>query len=256
MRTLASAAAGVILLIFTVCKLSGQAAEPARFEVASIRPSKSVAVSGGYRLAPGGRFIAENLPLRLLITSAFRIREFQLSGGPGWIDSTTYDIAAKADGDPSPDEIWKMVQDLLEDRFKLKVRHETTEQTWYSLSTAKVGLKLPESTADCEGLAAHAQPGGRGACGNWFADAHRITGIKISMHDLTEALSEALDRPVIDKTGVAGSFDVRLEWTSDDKQAGPSIFTALQEQLGLKLESHKGPVEMLVVEHVERPSEN
>jgi uncharacterized protein (TIGR03435 family) len=240
--------------------LAQEAARPS-FEVASIKPNTSASGNTGLRFTPG-RLTIENAPLRYLITWAYNVRVFQLSGGPGWVDSAKFDIAAKAEGNASPDQMRLMLQTLLEQRFKLSLRRETKEHALYALAAAKTGLKLKESGADCAALAREE----RGQCGAWFANDNAFNGTKISMSQLVEGLSSMLDLPVVDKTGFASAFDVHLEWTADDnraapdgvadKAAGPAIFTALQEQLGLKLESGKGPIEALVIDHVEKPDAN
>jgi uncharacterized protein (TIGR03435 family) len=237
------------------------------FEVASVKPNSSASGNSGVRFTPG-RLNAENASLRFLIAWAYKVRVFQLSGGPGWIDSAKYDIDAKAEGNASPDQIRLMLQTLIEERFKLTLRREMKEHALYELVVAKTGLKLKESGADCAALAREDRSGGqpRAQCGAWFSNDTQLNGTKISMSQFVEGLSNFLDLPVIDKTGFAQNFDVHLEWTPDNggavpaglpgDAAGPGIFTAVQEQLGLKLQSAKGPIETLVIDHVEKPSEN
>ncbi len=235
-------------LIFLAVAAQTYAAEPA-FEVASVKPNASGAMNWTFHYDPG-RFTAENMPLRALIEAAYGIRDYQLSGAPGWIGSARYDIAAKADGKTTDEQRSLMLQALLEDRFQLKTHRETKEHSLYALTVAKAGIKLRESAADCT----------TGKCGGWSRNERTITGTKISVAQFVQALSDYLEIPVIDKTEFAGAFDVQLEWRPDNATvadaAGPSIFTALQEQLGLKLESRKGPIEMLVIDRVERPGEN
>lgn len=237
------------------------------FEVASIKPNNSPSGNGGLRFDPGA-LTAENVGLRFLITWGYNVKMFQLTGGPGWMESAKFDIAAKAEGNASSERLRLMLQSLLEERFKLQLRHETKIQSVYSLVPAKSGIKLRESRADCEALAREQQAGqlSRRNCGTWSGSDHEFTGTKISMAQFVEGLSQMLEFPVIDKTGFAGNFDVRLAWSGSDpvaapdgvagKTADPAIFTALREQLGLKLESAKGPVEVLVVDHLEHPSGN
>ncbi len=237
------------------------------FEVASVKPDSSASGNSGVRFTPG-RLNAENASLRFLITWAYNVRAFQLSGGPGWIDSAKYDIDAKVEGNASPAQIRLMLQTLLEERFKLTLRREMKEHALYELVVAKTGLKLKASGADCAALAREDPGGGqrRSQCGAWSSNDTQLNGTKISMAQFVEGLSNFLDLPVIDKTGFAQNFDVHLEWTSDDRGAapagppgdapGPGIFTAVQEQLGLKLQSAKGPVETLVIDHVEKPDAN
>jgi uncharacterized protein (TIGR03435 family) len=204
----------------------------------------------------------------------------KISGGPGWIDSDRYDIEAKADGNP-PGEIMAgpMTQALLEDRFKLKVHREAREQPVYSLTVAKGGLKIQPLTEPCVTRDLLAMMAARGAppsniCGSVRRPTVKGQNMTVDLRSMTMAnlaayLSGTMDRTVLDKTSTPGIFDMKLEFVIDDTtrnfpgaraatpsaDPGPSIFTAIQ-QLGLKLESDKGPVEFLVIDHVEKPSEN
>jgi len=244
------------------------------FEVASIKPNNTAANNGEIHFtggASGGRLTAENVPVRFLVQWAYHIREFQLSGGPGWLASEKFDIAAKPEGGASADRMRLMMQTLLEERFKLRLHRETKEHSLYTLVPAKSGIKLQPSTADCEALARVESAGqpSRRQCGAWFRGENQFTGTKISMSEFVEDLSNLLDRPVVDKTGFTADFDVTLQWTPEEQRAAPdglpdnsdataspAIFTALQEQLGLKLDFGKGPVETIVIDHIEKPSEN
>jgi uncharacterized protein (TIGR03435 family) len=231
-----------------------------RFDVASIKPDSPGGVStGDFRLLPGGRLSAEKVVLRFFIQNAFGLKPFQLSGGPVWTATQGYDIEAKAEGNPTGAQMQKMMQALLEDRFKLKYHRETKELPVYALSAAKGGLKLPDPTQGNENVSVHISR----------MTGVQLTGEKITMAELARVLSNLLGRTVIDKTGFAGSFLVRLSFSLDDTLAGlphfpdvpndaaiPSVFVALQEQLGVKLESTRGPVEILVIDHIEKPSEN
>jgi uncharacterized protein (TIGR03435 family) len=201
-----------------------------------------------------------------------------ISGGPSWINTDRYTINAKAEGAPSrPMIMGPMLRALLEDRFQLKVRREIREVPVYNLTVARNGPKLKmakEGTCPTPG-----GPPGVSCPGSvWFErkGLNLIVDQQATLDDFVRMLIQRLDRPVIDKTGIKGIFDFHLEFAPDttlgnppgggdptaapaDAPAdlrGPSIFTALQEQLGLKLESTKGPGEVLVIDHVERPSEN
>jgi|GEM_PF-2072076 len=176
--TYASAAA----ILLTVA-LQMRAAGP-EFEIAWAKPNTSGAMNWTFRYSPGGRFTAENMPLRSLIVTAYRIRDFQLSGVPGWVESAKYDIAAKAGADTTDDQRSLMLQAMLEDRFQLKVHRETKDHALYALTAAKPGLKLRESTADCAA----------GKCGGWSRNERTITGTKISMTQFVQALSDRLER--------------------------------------------------------------
>jgi uncharacterized protein (TIGR03435 family) len=269
---------GIGLLNAPLSRAQGSAERP-QFEVASIKPNSPGGVStGDFRFLPGGRFTAEKAVLRFLIQNAYGLKPFQISGGPDWINSQGYDIQAKASGNPTPAQMQRMMQTLLEDRFKLKTHREVKELPVYALTVARSGLKLPEpkdgscATSDPDGPPAPPAPGQTSPCGRAMVTISRMAGAriqggKISMAELTRILSNMLGRTVIDKTGFMGVFDVHLEFALDDAIAGlphptgppgetsiPSVFVALQEQLGLKLESTKGPVEVLIIDHVERPT--
>jgi uncharacterized protein (TIGR03435 family) len=224
-----------------------------RFEVASIKPDKSDDRGGDMRPIAGG-FSARNLSVGMFIQSAYNLKAWEILGGPDWLTTDRYDIEAKTEGNPSSQEKLDMLRPLLADRFQLKFHRETRQMPMYSLTAAKSGPKLQATPSGARG---YIRPG-RGL----------IEGRGVSMSTLANFLGGSLIQSVTDNTGIGGSFDIRLEWTPtegeshysyDDRPVdsnGPSIFTAIQEQLGLKLEGSKGPIEVLVIDHVERPSEN
>lgn len=246
------------------------ASKPA-FEVASIKPAKPPEMG---RMMIGiqvenGRFRANNMSIRILIQQAYNLKDFQVTGAPAWISSERYDIVAKPEGpierDLRGETLRQMLQSLLEDRFKLKAHFETKEMQVYNLVVGKGGPKLKESASGDDER--QMQRMGRG----------QATLQSANMAMLIRLLSQNLGRDVIDKTGLTGRYDIELKWTPDEAAmrmpgdgaerppsdnapppdtSGPSLFTALQEQLGLKLESSKGPVGILVVDHIERASEN
>jgi uncharacterized protein (TIGR03435 family) len=240
------------------------------FEVASIKPSDPQARGVHIGLSPGGLFTATNVTLKILIQQAWDVREFQISGGPGWLDTERYDITAKGDGPGvSEDEIHNMseaqrnkleqeflakVRTLLADRFQLKVHRETKELPVYALIVAKGGPKIQPSAED-------GSPGGglrtmRGSAGT------EITGKKVLLPQLVRLLSDQAGRTVVDKTGLKGSYDFKMSFVPDSgpgqlpESDGPSIFTAVQEQLRLKLDAQKGPVEVLVIDSAQKASAN
>jgi uncharacterized protein (TIGR03435 family) len=207
--------------------------------------------------------------LRQLIEFAYHVDKFQISGGPGWFESQGFDVLAKPPQSAEADagtrqlsndqrnQLRRRLQALLAERFQLVVHRETKEMPVYALVVAKNGPKLKESTKerDMGGM-----PG-------------RVTAEGTPMEGLAEYLTGMLKRPVLDRTGLKGTYDFKLEWTPDpgglgklDEEkaggasapdpSGPSIFTALQAQLGLKLESQKGPVEFIVIDRAEKPSAN
>jgi uncharacterized protein (TIGR03435 family) len=275
------AASSVLLLalVVTLQVVALQAAPqeaPPAFEVASIKQDVSGQPGPRFEMFPG--FKVERATLRDLILMAYRIHGFQLSGSSGWINSDRYNINAKAQAPPVFNQDYRLLQErrlqtLLQDRFKLAVHRETRELPIYELTVAKGGPKL-QPTACIQ-----REPGDRTiAAGKAMGDYCGFSGTfpgryeatSGSMSDLSAALSGLLERIVVNKTGISGTFHLQLSYVPDDSTIrlqdlpgvppppadGPAIFTALQEQLGLKLESAKGPVEVLVIDHVETPSEN
>ena len=184
----------------------------------------------------------DNLSLRVLIGMAYRVNGFQIDG-PDWLDADTFDIVAKPETGYQRDQLAGLLQKLLADRFKLEVHHETRPASAYALVAAKGGSTLRETTGPRTYLTA--RPG-------------LIEGKERSMTELKNALSKMLDRPVEDRTALTGNYDIRLEWnpreleSPPDAATAPSLFTALQEQLGLKLERITMPVEFIVVDHAQR----
>jgi uncharacterized protein (TIGR03435 family) len=150
-----------------------------------------------------------------------------------------------------------MLQGLLVDRFKLRYQLVTRELPVYALVAAKGGVKLQTKEGSCVAAGTVEAQGQRppGVCGTYFWRGGQVDGFRITMSQLVVALDSQLDRPLIDKTGLSGAWDIHLAWNPDD-DAGPSIYTALQEQLGLKLEAAKAPAQVLVIDHIERPGEN
>lgn len=252
--------------MFTVTAAAGwanaQAQNNPAFEVASIRPTTPGAQGRGVEYAAGGRFTASGMSLSTLIQEAYGIRGFQTSGGPDWVRSDPYSIAAKAEGEASKAQVRAMVQTLLADRFQLVLRRESKEVNVYTLTVGKTGPKLKEVKLDEDNTTRGMRFGGIG----------RIAGVMATMPQLVVMLSDIklngsaiLDRPVLDRTGLTGVYDFKLEWSGEEQSAdrttsanpaGPSIFTAMQEQLGLKLESTKAPVEFFVIEKAGKPTEN
>ncbi len=267
-----------------------QVAFAQQFEVASIKPAAPGARGIQIQISPGGRFTAKNVNVRFLMQQAFGIRDFQIVGAPGWVSSERYDITAKAEGAASPEQLKPMLQALLAERFQMTFHRETKEVMGYVLVLGKGASKM-KKVADDEGeLGGGPGPGGPGGrpggpgpggpvgpggpragtvrMGRGSIDAQ---GVPIDM--LATQLSNQLGRRVVDNTGLKGLYDIKLDWTPDDSQvqgprevggdtaapvdsAGPSVFTAVQEQLGLKLEGQKGPVDLLIIDKIEKPVEN
>jgi uncharacterized protein (TIGR03435 family) len=272
-----------------------QAAAPA-FEVASIKRNNSgsgMSTRGG---GPGGRINYVNVPAQQLILAAYQMQPFQVIGAPSWITGDRFDVIAKAPDGATPDQTPAMIRSLLAERFKLKAHTETRELPVYSLVKARadgrLGDKLKPSTLDCgpngRGRGGPLPPGPGVAPGAPAAQAP-LMGCRMMMTpgrlqaggqpiaQLATLLSNQLGRPVIDKTGLTGAYDVELSFQMEgagriggpapiappgaapilppDPDA-PTLVTAVQEQLGLKLESERGPVEVIVIDSIEQPTED
>lgn len=233
------------------------------FEVATVKPSSPDERGKGF-MVRGRHFGTKNTSLENLLTFSYGIQRRQIVGGPDWINTDKFDLDAQPDGEGAPnDKQWKsMVQKLLADRFKLKFHHEQKELPVYALRVAKNGPKLTKSQGDPNGLP------------SLFLRGLGVLPVgNATMGDFAGLLQGAvLDRPVVDQTGLQGRFDFMLKWTPDESQfpdfgmkipppstapdAPPNLFTALQEQVGLKLDSTKAPVDVLVIDRVEKPSAN
>lgn len=229
------------------------------FEVASIKPSDA---SDPQKTSDvrGGTLQARNYSLKNLIQMGWNVRSFEVLGGPAWLDTEKYNVDAKPAvplnmfGPPGEgmDKVRLMVRSLLEDRFKLRVHTETREARVYFLVVARNGPRL-KPTAEAAGPGTSMHDAGKG----------RFVATQIDMRMLAQnELGGEVGVPVIDKTNLTGAYDLTLDWNPDDDASTPasgstpSIFTALQEQLGLKLEPGRGPVEILYVDHAERASAN
>ena len=270
--------------------------DSATFEVATVKLNKSGDNRIGIGFAPGGRFRATNVPLRELIAAAYGesqpLAAFQITGGPKWIETDRFDVVGKAPGDPQPGPngpppvMFAMMRNLLADRFKLTAHRETKEFPIYALVPAradgKLGPQLRPASTDCAALMAATRarggpppqaPGERMPCGMRLFPGN-LSGGGTSMAQLANVLARFVNRTVVDRTGLTGNYDVDLQWTPDQMPQGrgdlppgapqlppvdpngPSIFTAVQEQLGLKLDAARGPVQVLVIDRVERPTED
>jgi uncharacterized protein (TIGR03435 family) len=215
---------------------------------------------------PGGRFATTNATLKILVAFAYDVPTHQISGGPKWLDTDNFDIDARTDatrpippGSEGAAQIGLMLQSLLAERFKLSLHTEIRQEPVYELTVADGGPKLKKARAEVGNPAVRLGLG-------------QLTGAGVPISMVARSLSQRLGRTVIDKTGLSGQYDFELTYTPDAVPTagfavpgpntptpdpnGPTIFTALQEQLGLKLQSSKGPVEVLLIDNAEKPDAN
>lgn len=247
------------------------------FEVATIKPNPGEPGKAYVQPLPG-RLLMQNFTVRTMSLLAYGVEDYQISGAPSWFASDRFDVQATAAGDASAQQMeGPMLQALLEDRFHLSLHRETKEMPAYELTAIGKSKLQPTKDASCTPYPADAPPPRAPApgqpwprfCGYFRSGAagpsRTLDGTGISMATLANTLTRAeLHKPVVDRTGLMGTFDVLLTWTPDslanptnpDAPAGTSIFTALKEQLGLKLDSARAPVEVLVIDRLEKPSAN
>jgi uncharacterized protein (TIGR03435 family) len=233
------------------------------FEVATIKPTKPDE-QRKLLVVRGNRFETVNTSMNNLISFAYGLHPKQIVGAPAWFDSDKFDIDGKPDieGRPNDKQLKGMIQKLLADRFSLKFHRDKRELPVYVLSAAKSGPKLTKSEGDPNGLP-----------GLFFRQLGALNVRNATMGDFTNLMQEAvLDRPVVNQTGLEGRYDFTLNWTPDDSQFGglgakippptdnanapPNLYTAVQEQMGLKLDATKALADVLVIDHVEKPSAN
>jgi uncharacterized protein (TIGR03435 family) len=249
------------------------------FEAASVKPNKSDTPAGPGSNMAGLNLTATNVPLLTIIRQTYQVQGFQIVGGPIWISTERFDIVARA-GPPAPPArgaFGAMMQSLLAERFKLSIHRETRTLPVYALvmsrGDGKPGPQLHQPAADCyatvrANIDAKTPPPAGFFCGGMRPGPGELSGRMASMKQLAEFLSPQVGRIVVDKTGITEPFDMDLTWTpglaapearsvtSTAPDPSTSVYTALQEQLGLRLESTTGPVDVLVIDHVERPTEN
>jgi uncharacterized protein (TIGR03435 family) len=271
-----AAACGVLLVLATAASMLpgwivfAQTPRPA-FEVASVKRNAADAAGirpeGGATFAvhPGGRLTVVFNPISNLITNAYGVALYQLIGAPDWVNSERYDVEARGPANAGQKEMMLMLQTLLADRFAMKVRLETREMPAYILTVAKGGSKLhfitPEDCIPRDSSKPNPDAAAN-VCGSNHLSRDGWNATHISMPGVTGVLTLALRGPVIDQTGIRGTFDVKnLRWSDDPAAAGnpdapPPLSTAVHEAFGLDLKRGRGPVDVLVIERIERPTAN
>ena len=252
------------------------AQEPAlAFEVTSVKPNRTGDRSSRFQLLPGGRFVATNTTVRALLQSAYRFDylPFQVIGGPSWLDSERFDVEGRAgSASPSPADVDAMVRSLLVSRFKMVYARESRDMPVYHLvvrADGRAGPQLRPASKPCDRTPVTVNvptpdPNALPRCGARFTRGtlgQRIEGLGTTLDELAQRLSSPAQRIVVNRSGREGVFDFELDYTPDSQAAaagdtGLPLFTALQEQLGLRLESARGPVDVLVIQSAERPEEN
>jgi uncharacterized protein (TIGR03435 family) len=258
--------ASIALALLSLILPRGQAQEPAAisltpmaanatpaFEVATVRPSKPD--SSQKIRANGHRVGLEDYSVSSMISLAYNLHKSQVIGGPAWLDSDRYDVDGVPDteGQPSMSQMQLMFQELLADRFALKFHHDKRELPVYVITIAKGGPKLRTSNAD----PMHPPD----VTGGGSASQQTMKFTNITMAGFTLEMLFQLGKPVLDQTGLTGHYDFTLQWARDDASpadpnAPPGFFTAIQEQLGLKMEPKKDLADVLIIDHAEKPSEN
>jgi uncharacterized protein (TIGR03435 family) len=253
--------ASVLLMVAGVLWAQSDRPAPA-FEVASVKPADPAARGVRMQFTPGGGVRFENASLAAMIQLAYDIQPFQLSGGPGWISAERFLVIAKAPAQADESQTRLRLQALLAERFQLSVHRDRKEAPVYALVAGRNGPKLKESTTGFDGITG--SPG-------------RLTGERAEMRLLVANLSRLLGRTVVDETGLKATYKFDLQWSPEmdgaagkvaadkaeavgaslpDSTTAPSLVSALQEQLGLRLEARKGSVEVIVVDRAERPAAN
>jgi uncharacterized protein (TIGR03435 family) len=291
-----------VLLIAAATSMAAQspaatppAATPA-FAVASIKPSAPTTPGSPVFLAagarPGGQWLSQNATMQMILRAAYPAFSLQgqIAGGPEWFNTARFDINAKAEGDPPRDVMTEMLKQLLADRFKFKAHTESRDVDVYALVLARadgrLGPGLRTAALDCQAIAAERKkavaagtppapvappappkPGERPQCGMMMGSMNGVQTLATSgtaISSVATAIQSTVGRPVLDRTGLTGSFDIDLVYagspqlatTADQSNAPASVFTAVQEQLGLKLESRKEKMDVLVIDQVELPTPN
>jgi uncharacterized protein (TIGR03435 family) len=233
-----------IVPAFLMAAIGAQGQPAPSFEVASVKVAPPRTGPAGYTSVDSDGAMARysNISLHMLIAIAYKVDSRLIQGGPAWLDSTSYDVVAKLPPDTPKERIPEMLATLLTERFKVAVHRETKEQRAYFLVVGKDGPKLKEGTGSNHG---QISPGG-------------MMGRAMPASVIAGLLARIVGYQVVDKTGLKGTYDFDVRFAPENsKESGPDIFAAIQEQLGLKLEPGKAPVETLIVDHAERiPSDN
>jgi uncharacterized protein (TIGR03435 family) len=260
MRCLAVALTLTIAILPQIGGQSAGALSKPAFDVVSVKPNHS----GAYWFTVNslkdkvGRFSATNIRLKDLVTVAYGQDEASILGGPAWIQSERYDVEAKVDGQPIGQELLLMLQSLLAERFQLRIHREAREVSQYSLVVERNGPKFGSQFARVENRHCEPDAAPTTGCRGLRFSPSSITAESVTLAELARALTTIVGNIVVDQTGLDGRYDFNLEWprSKDIDSLGDSVRAALGDQLGLRLEARKGPIEMLVIDGAQKPAEN
>jgi uncharacterized protein (TIGR03435 family) len=270
-------------VLFLLPSIVAAQTPPPEFEVASVKPAPPGTPYGGMRGGPGtsspGQIVYSSTTLRAVTAKAYGVQRFQIVGPP-WFDQQRFDITAKIPPSTTMQQFQLMLQKLLADRFKLELHRENRTASVYDMTIAKTGLKMKESPAleapaPASGVFPPTAPVGSGLMEMYFEGKAQVRGQRVTMRQFIVWLTQETDLPIVDKTGLTERYDFTMPWTPGNEAAtgeaspgagagalvfgdvGDTIYSALEKYLGLKLVSRKGPVEMLVIDRLERtPTEN
>lgn len=247
----------ILLFLSAVAALSQTQITTPSFEVADVQVNKSGELRMAVDMQGGGKFSMHNVPMKVMIAMAYHVRPDAVTGGAAWLESDRFDIVAKAEQKTSPDDLRRMLQTLLAERFKLAIHTDQKVMPAYALVVGKSGPKLQPSEAAI--LTEQRCVPGQGEVGQKHIACRHITMAALA-GQLQEQAPRDVDVPVIDQTGLQGAFDFMLDWAPAAQVAdaaleplpGPTIFEAVESQLGLKLERKKLPLPIIVVDRVDR----
>jgi uncharacterized protein (TIGR03435 family) len=258
-----------VIAALVVAAMGHAAAQAPAFDAAAVRPSAQRAAGSDWVFRPGGQFMASNITVLELIAVAYGVETFRIGGGPDWIRAAPYDIQTRAAAAVTLEETRLMLRTLLQERFQLRMTRERRDIALYALLLSRgdrrTGGRLQPATASsCVDRGEQPLDVSRDAlpsCGRLFTNPGRVFGRRVPLDLLAARLSPIVQRLVVNRTGLTGMFDLELEWTPDSGPSLatpglPALFTALAEQLGLKLESSTGPADILVIDAIERPSQD
>lgn len=233
-----------------------------RFDVVSIKPNRSGVMwsSGSPIVDKVGRYSAKNVSLKSLISWFYGVNEFQIAGGPHWLDADRYDIDAEVDGQPSREQSLQMLRSLLADRFQLQVHFEPRDLSGYALVIPENGLKFGPHLSKVERPECLTGPPGAPGCRGLVSGQQGLTMEHIDFAQLARTLSSMMRLIVTDETGLDGRYDIKLDLTPAEAATAVSfddtVMTALREQTGLQLKSRKVPSKILVIDRAEKPTPN